>query len=204
MSAGGSGTGAPGAASSGAGGASGGTAVAPGSHPSPMPGRTSVTVMTPFPPGAMPIVARIASQVAPPKSGVHRVVVLELENSTGRPELGGMATAATAAIQKALAGMDGYEPADANATRLSLAAGLRAGAVAAATRSGAALYGNVTLNSRGQVVNLIQVYDALRGYPRVLRVTHSPDENAGSEMGELAAKVAEALREWVRWEGAAG
>jgi hypothetical protein len=99
--------------------------------------------------------------------------------------------------------MEGYELADANATRLSLAAGLRTAAVAAATRSGAALFGHVTLNSRGQVVYLIQVYDVRRGYPRVLRVTRSGDES-GSEMGELAAKVAEALRDWVRWEGATG
>jgi hypothetical protein len=178
----------------------------------PMAPGAVVTMVAPAPGGVVganpalvaPIVGRIAAQVTPPKAGVHRVVVLDMENSTGRPELGSTATAATSAIQKALAGMDGFELADANATRLSLAAGLRSGAVAAATLSGAALWGNVVLDKRGQVVYLVQVYDARRGYPRVLRITRPVEDATGGEMGELVNKVAETLRDWVKWEGGAG
>jgi hypothetical protein len=62
----------------------------------------------------------------------------------------------------------------------------------------------VVLDKRGQVVYLVQVYDARRGYPRVLRITRPVEDATGGEMGELVNKVAETLRDWVKWEGGAG
>ena len=76
--------------------------------------------------------------------------------------------------------------------------------MAAATRSGAAIYGNLVLSKTGQLTLMVHVYDARRGYPRLVRVTRALEDATGGDMGELVTKVSETLREWVRWEASAG
>jgi hypothetical protein len=179
------------------GGFGGRTPPVPEVHVAPAAPRAPLTPGARFP--RSPIVDRIASQVPPPRPGVRRVVVLELENATGRPELAALAAGATSALQKKIAGLDGYETADGSATRLALAAGLRAGALTAATHAGAAVFGTVVL-ANDRLTYLVQVWDARRGHPRVIRVRRAlQDGDEARALEELVSDVETVLDDWVAW-----
>jgi hypothetical protein len=155
---------------------------------------------TPAVPRPSAVAERIAAQVAPPRAGVKRVVLLEMANSTGRPELAPLAESMAGALARKVASSDGYELADPRATRLALAAGLRSGAVAAATHSGAAVYGNVLL-ARDHVTYLVQIWDARRNYAKVVRARRPLEGgDEAKALAELADAVQEQLADWVRWE----
>jgi serine/threonine-protein kinase len=144
-------------------------------------------------------VAKFGERLPPPKAGVHRVLVLDLSDGTGRPELGGLAAAASAAVRRAITGRDGYEVIDAAPVRDLVRTGIPERALAAVTHSGAVIGGVVTSQRDSSVGVVAIVHDATRGYPFTVRTARVSPAQPDAFAESVGASLLKAM-ERVRWE----
>ncbi|AHG88292.1 protein kinase [Gemmatirosa kalamazoonensis] len=144
-------------------------------------------------------IAKLGERLPPPKPGVRRVLVLDLGDGTGRPDLRGLAGAVTAATRRAISQRDGYEAIDPSTVKDVQRMGLPEGALAAVTHSGAVLGGLVTVQRDSTVGVVAVIHDAARGFPFSVRTARTPASTSPDSMAaDVGAALVKAL-DRVKW-----
>ncbi|HJU65286.1 MAG TPA: serine/threonine-protein kinase [Gemmatimonadaceae bacterium] len=135
----------------------------------------------------------------PPSSGKLRVVVTELRNATGRPDLEGLGHAIADSLRRAMAARGQFETVDARVTSSVPSDGNRL-AMGWALRADLVLSGVYTLRREGLVIQA-QVTDVRQG--RVTRAYTAPPAPIDAPMSSLQPVIERAVTEINRLQSGA-